>query len=126
METVERNKAIDEWWSKRKARYNIGLIFAGIIAFILYVILGSTLLAPYDKQFEITLFSIFFQGIGYLIMIVIANLFYQLGPYVDKQNNVRNSEKYRQRLFKLGFWCSFALPFLIPILVIIKYLVDYS
>ena len=54
-----------QWWAGRRLKYNKGLVIAGITAFILYVILGSTLIMPYDEDFEITLFTTVFQGVGY-------------------------------------------------------------
>ncbi|MFM2225242.1 MAG: hypothetical protein RJA07_1444 [Bacteroidota bacterium] len=115
-----------DWWTNRRRKYNIGLVIAGITAFICYAILGSYLIAPYDNEFEITLFTIFFQGVGYLIMMAIANLFYNLGYWADKNFNKDNSEKFRQRVFSLGFCFSCGLPFLIPMLTIVIYLVEYK
>jgi len=120
------NLTIRDWWAKRRVKYNIGLIIAGFTAFIAYAILGGILIAPYDNDFEVTLFTIFFQGIGYLFMMLVANLFYNLGPYVDKQYNKDNSEAFRQRLFNFGFWFSVAIPFLIPILIVVEYFVRFA
>jgi hypothetical protein len=120
------NQTQSHWWAKRRIKYNAGLVIAGISAFILYAILGSLLIAPHDNEFEITLFTIFFQGIGYLFMMAIANLFYGLGAYVDRHYNKTNDEQFRQRLFNLGYWFSFALPFLIPLLIVVEYFIDYA
>jgi len=120
------NQTVNSWWTKRRLKYNAGLVIAGISAFILYAILGSVLIAPHDNEFEITSFTIFFQGIGYLFMMGVANLFYGLGAYVDRHYNRTNDERFRQRLFNLGYWFSFALPFLIPLLIVIVYFVDYA
>ena len=115
-----------EWWSNRRVKYNIGIIIAGFSSFIAYAILGEILIAPYDDNFEVTLFTIFFQGIGYLFMMLVANLFYNLGPYVDKQYNKENSEAFRQRLYKFGFWFSVGLPFLVPILIVVEYFIRFA
>ncbi len=120
------NLALSEWWAKRRVKYNIGLIIAGFTAFIAYAILGGILIAPYDNDFEVTLFTILFQGIGYLFMMLVANLFYNLGPYVDKQYNNDNSEAFRQRLFNFGFWFSVGLPFLIPTLIVVEYFIRFA
>ena len=53
------------WWNARRLRYNVALVIAGILAFIGYLAVGSTMLPP-DADFEVTIFTIFFQGIGYL------------------------------------------------------------
>ena len=115
-----------KWWASRRLKYNKGLVIAGLLAFLLYAILSSLLIAPYVEDFEITLFTIFFQGIGYLIMIGVANIFYGLGPLVDKLYNKDNNERFRQRLFNFGYWFSFALPFSIPLLVVVTYFINYS
>jgi hypothetical protein len=121
---AELSKA--KWWKSKRRKYNIGLVTAGIIAFIIYAILASFLIEPYDKDFEISLFTIGLQGFGYLIMIGAANLFYNLGPWADNNYNKDNDPKFRQKLFNLGFWFSFSLPFVIPVLVIITYWVHYK
>lgn len=111
-----------QWWSSQRSKYNRGLVIAGITAFITYAIVGSILFAN-DTAFEITIFTTAFQGIGYLIMMGVANLFYNLGPLADSMFNNTNDEKFRQRLFNLGYWFSFGLPFLIPVLLILMYFV---
>ena len=115
-----------EWWSKKRVKYNVGLIIAGFTAFIAYAILGGILIAPYDNDFEVTLFTILFQGIGYLFMMLVANLFYNLGPYVDTNYNKYNSEEFRKRLFNFGFWFSMTLPFLIPVLIVVEYFIRFE
>ena len=115
-----------EWWAKKRAKYNWRLLIAGFTAFVAYAILGELLIAPYDNAFEVTLFTIFFQGIGYLFMMLIANLFYNLGHFVDIKYNKDNSEVFRQQLFNLGFWFSVGLPFLIPILIVVEYFIRFA
>jgi len=107
-----------QWWASRRLRYNKGLVIAGLLAFLLYAIFGSLLIRD---DFEITLFTIAFQGIGYLFMIGVANIFYGLGPLVDGLYNRQNDESFRQRLFNFGYWFSFALPFSIPLLIVVIY-----
>jgi hypothetical protein len=108
-----------EWWASHRITYNKGLIIAGILAFFAYAVVGSVLSID---DFEITIFTIFFQGMGYLIMMAIANLFYNLGYAVDKLFNKANNMQFRKRLFLFGYWFSFGLPFLIPIAIVICYL----
>ena len=128
METRNHNSTPDipDWWESRRKKYNMGLIISGIISYILYVILGSILIAPHDYEFEITIFNFVFQGFLFMIVILIANLFYNLGAFTDKHFNKRNEEKFRQRIYNLGFWFSVALPFLIPILIVIEYFTCYA
>ncbi|MCF8277385.1 MAG: hypothetical protein K9J17_11690 [Flavobacteriales bacterium] len=111
-----------QWWSDRRDHYNIGLIVAGILAFFTYAIVGSLLFAN-DIGFEITIFTTAFQGFGYMIMMVVANLLYSLGSFVDRMFNKTNDESFRQRLFILGCLFSFSLPFLVPVMLIVVYYV---
>lgn len=115
---------IKEWWSNKRYVYNLGLILSGIIAFILYVIVGVNFIMPYDEDFDITLFTIVFQGISYLVMIVFANLFYSLGV-INDLNNKENTNDFRKNLFNLGFWFSVSLPFLAPLWLLISYLLEF-
>lgn len=121
----QKQSEIKKWWNEKRLFYNISLIISGIIAFILYVLLGNILIVPYENDFEITLFTTVFQGFGYLIMICFANLFYNLGYLFDKKFNTHNSEKFRKKIFNLGYWFSDALPFVIPINIIIIYFLNY-
>jgi hypothetical protein len=123
---INRNKIIRNWWSERRWKYNKGLIIAGIVAFFLYAVLGGILIEPHANDFEITLFTTAFQGIGYLIMMIIANVFYNLGSFLDRLLNKNNSEKFRTTLYNTGYWFSFGLPFLIPILIVIQYFTLYN
>lgn len=128
MEILDENiqQTSKQWWASRRLKYNKGLVIAGITAFILYAVLGEILIMPYDSEFEITLFTIAFQGIGYLFMMLIANLFYNFGHIVDNMFNKDNSEQFRKRLFNFGYWFSFGLPFLIPTMVVIIYIFEFS
>jgi hypothetical protein len=104
------------WWAARRLHYNIGLVVAGILAFVVYAVIGSTLL-PDNADFEITLFTIFFQGLGYVLMIGIANLCCFLGPLSEKFIRPLDSERYRLNCYRLGFWFSVLLPFSVPSLL---------
>ncbi len=118
--------AAKKWWADRRLKYNLGLVTAGILAFICYVIAGVNLIMPYDNDFEITLFTTAFQGVGYLFMILIANLFYNLGYWADKHYNKQGSDKFRRRLFNLGFWFSCGLPFIIPLWTVVDYFIEFK
>src|ERR1035438_4076478 len=123
-ESIIPQTNISGWWAKKRLKYNLGLVVSDIIAFIAYAtilsIKSSNDVNNMDTdKYEITLFTSLFQGIGYLMMIGIANLFYFLGPLFDKVFNKKGTEKFRNRLFNIGFYFSCALPFTIPILVLI-------
>ena len=69
------------WWENRRLRYNFGLVIAGVLAFVCYVLVvdrGISIGTMPDA--EITLFTTAFHGIGYLFMMAIANVCYFAGP----------------------------------------------
>jgi hypothetical protein len=117
----ETNQIRKAWWAARRLKYNIGLIVAGFLAFIAYTIVGIQLIEPIEHDFEINLFDVIPQGIAYGIMMLIANACYGLGYELDKTFNTHNTDAYRKRLFNRGFWFSVALPFLIPLILVIRY-----
>ncbi|MEE9448991.1 MAG: hypothetical protein V3V72_02985 [Ignavibacteriaceae bacterium] len=110
----------NSWWESHRLKYNIGLIIAGVLAFVFYTIVFETKV-PFSPENEITLFTTLFQGIGYLIMMGIANFFYFLGPISEKIFNPNNVDKFRKVTFNLGFWFTFILPFSIPVMLLFTY-----
>ena len=101
------------WWETHRLRYSIGLVVAGVLAFIAYVVVGSTLL-PIEAEFEVSLFTTVFQAVGYFVMIGIANVCYFLGPLSERFIHPTDPERYRRICYRLGFWFSFLLPCLSP------------
>jgi len=110
----------EDWWSSRRLRYNIGLVVAGLLGFVLYVVAVDRcidLRAPGD--WEITMFTTVFQGFAYLVIIAVANLFYNLGAWSERVLRPANLARYRKTIFGLGFWFSVLLPFLPGVLLLI-------
>ncbi|MCL2329957.1 MAG: hypothetical protein FWC56_01485 [Phycisphaerae bacterium] len=115
------------WWEARRLYYNIGLVVAGILAFICYVVVcGALIPRVLDASSEIVVdistslldpFPILFQGVCYLLMMVIANVFYFLGPISECIFKPTDVERYRRVCYRLGFWFSVLLPFGIPALL---------
>ncbi|MGV3664045.1 MAG: hypothetical protein ACO1TE_27985 [Prosthecobacter sp.] len=105
-----------QWWLARLPLYNVGLAVAGIVAFILYVIVGSLLVA----DFELNLLFTIVQGIGYLVLMGVANVCYMIGPISESVLRPDDVWKYRLRWFDVGCRFSFSLPFCVPVLVIIS------
>ncbi|HYX71692.1 MAG TPA: hypothetical protein VE732_02900 [Nitrososphaera sp.] len=112
----DANLSSFQWWEARRLRYNTGLVVAGILAFIAYVIVLSVF-SDRIPDAEITLFTILFQCIGYIFFMIIANVFYFLGPLSERLPRLRDLESHRRMAYALGFWFSVALPFVIPILL---------
>ena len=107
-----------DWWTARRWRYNIDLVVSGITAFVAYLVVLS-IFSNARKDVEVTVFTIAFQGMGYLFCMAIANVCYQLGPLSERWLHPKNPASYRRITFALGFWFSFALPFSIPMLLTI-------
>lgn len=105
------------WWEARRWRYNKGLVIAGLLAFVCYAIVGLSVLG--DQEFEITGLTTLLQSIGYLFMMVVANVCYFLGPLSERGVDSKDLEQHRQRYYRLGFWFSVLLPFSIPLLLLL-------
>ena len=106
-----------EWWGRRRLRYNIGLVTAGLSAFACYVavVLWGISIGAIPDPGAITVLTTLFQGIGYLFMMALANVCYSLGPFSEKLlRPTTDLERYRRITFGLGFWLSVLLPFSIP------------
>ncbi len=124
MQTWNTEKEIrNNWWNNNRLKYNVGIIISGIISFILYLIIVEfvVLKSPKNWEGEITIFTLFFQGLGFLIMLGFANIFYYLGSFSERLIKPKNTEKYRNYMFNLGYWFSLSLPMLIPISLLIEY-----
>src|SRR5580658_9653597 len=73
-----------EWWARRRLKYNLGLVLAGGVAFLCYAWVFELKVAPRcaiegRTDCEITLFTIFLGGCGYLVAMGIANVCYSIG-----------------------------------------------
>ena len=112
-----------QWWEGRRLRYNIGLIIAGILAFVCYVIVADRSIEQHKlgDEAEITLFTTFGQGIMYLFAMGIANFCYMLGPWWETRLKPANVDRYRSLTYNLGFWFSVLLPFSISVILVLMY-----
>lgn len=104
-----------QWWLPRLPMYNVGLAVAGIVAFILYVIVGSLLVTDFELNPLFTLV----QAFGYLVMMGVANVCYMIGPISESVLRPDDVRLYRDRWYNFGCRFSFALPFCIPVLVLL-------
>ncbi len=105
------------WWEAQRWKYNVGMLVAGPTAFVLYAI-ATWIWVPMP---EITLFTMLFQGIGYLFAMGLANVFYFVGPLGEMLVSLRKRALYRRVVFALGFWFSVGLPFLVPLMIVLFY-----
>ena len=118
---MERNAVTEsaaQWWGARRLRYNVALVLAGVSAFIAYLVLAWSFQDRLN-QVEITAFTVAFQAIGYGVAIAVANACYFLGPLSERVVRPTNLNSYRTAAYSLGFWFSVALPFLVPVALVI-------
>jgi hypothetical protein len=104
----------DDWWRRQRLRYNVALLLAGAVAFAVYVgvVEQRSSTCP---GFETTAFTTAIQGVGFLIAVGTANLFYNLGQWSETRLSPRNVRRYRRRVFGAGLAFSVALPFCAPL-----------
>jgi hypothetical protein len=103
-----------KWWAERRFRYNLALNMAGASAFLCYA-LAFEARCRNVAEAEITLATTVIQGMGYLLAIVIANGFYNLGYWSELWVKPKDPARFRARLFRLGLVFSVTLPFVIPV-----------
>ena len=115
--SIERKK----WWKDHRKIYNKGLLISGAVSFLLYVLVVEFYANPKGAEIEISLLTILFQGIGYLVAIGVANLFYNLGGTSEKLINPKQIDSYRNIVFRIGYYLSLLLPLLIPITLLFVY-----
>lgn len=103
-----------EWWARRRWPYNRALIISGIGAFACYAAAFEVRCTDVPEA-EITLFTMAFQGVGYLIAMGFANLCFNLGRWSERLVRPNDPIAYREGAYRLGLWFSVALPFSIPV-----------
>lgn len=109
------------WWGQRRLRYNIGLVVAGLLAFVCYVgVVDRGISSGAMPGAEITLFTTAFQAIGYLFMMAVANICYFAGPLSESLVKPTDLDFYRRVTYQVGFWFSVLLPFGVPALLLLK------
>ena len=98
-------------------RYNVGLLLAGLSAFVLYLAVYFTFGSRLPMEIDVNIFTVVFHGIAFSFYVFIANVFYCLGALSERLPRMRSLESHRQTTFALGFVLSVALPFLEPLLL---------
>jgi hypothetical protein len=66
---------------------------------------------------EITIFTMAFQGVGYLVAMAVANVFYNLGRWSEVRLQPHDIASFRKWVWGLGLAISVALPFTVPVMV---------
>ena len=103
------------WWETRRLRYNLALAAAGWAAYGLSLALFYGFHHPVWQNWRGGLGMTLFLGLGFLVLMGIANIFYLLGATVEKTVSPMGRDAYRRRAWAMGFWGSVALPFLFPL-----------
>ena len=125
-EYVNRNPLPSDafrWWERRRLRYNVGLVVAGLLAFAAYAALilrfGDVINAGHPSEAdEFSGFTLVLQGVGYLFMMFVANVCFFLGPLSERWVRPADVARYREKAFRFSFWFSVALPFAVPVLLL--------
>ncbi len=107
-----------KWWSSRRLRYNRGLFISGFLTFIVYIVLGSTFLS--ESDFEVTIITMLVQGFAFLVMVIIANIFYSLGHASERILRPNNPDRYRKICYQMGYGFSVSLIFFVPVFLMIS------
>jgi hypothetical protein len=114
------------WWEARRKLYNIALLLAGLGAFACYAAVlehfscsGANCPGNVEDT-EITIFTILFQAVGYLVAMAVANVAFGLGAVTEAFVRPTNTTRWRRTCFALGLSFSVALPFMVPALVALR------
>ncbi|MBI4852593.1 MAG: hypothetical protein HY819_12425 [Acidobacteria bacterium] len=115
----EKQKKSYDWWESRRLNYNIGLAICSILAFFFHLMI----LASFPSNFpelEITLFTLLFSFIGFILFMGLANFCYFLGVFSERFPIFVDINYHRRVTYYLGCCFSFVLPFSAPILTLLS------
>ena len=102
-----------EWWEAQRGAFNRSLLFVGLMVVVLYYGIIHTGLGKYRfAAFEFNWWTLFFQGVLYLIYMGIANLLYNAGLIVESMRKPAAVKAFSRRAYQLIFWSGMAAPFL--------------
>ena len=99
-----------EWWGLRRARFNIGLVIAGLLAFVTYATRAFA-------DVGITVFTTIYLIVSFLLTIGMANILYFFGPISERLLKPGNVATYRNITYNFGFWLFVFILFISPLLV---------
>lgn len=100
-----------QWWAARRLRYNLALLAGATVSFLSLAAVGW-LFAARLPCLEVTVFSVAFGGVLFLVGLGLANLCYYLGPLSERWLHPKNLLGFRRLAFALGTAFSLALIFL--------------
>jgi hypothetical protein len=103
------------WWQSKRLGYNLALAAAGWAAYGLTVALHIGFNQPLWPDWRGAVSMTLFLGIGFLVVMGAANVFYLLGPAIESLVKPTDSGRFRRAAHGMGFWGSMALPFAFPV-----------
>jgi hypothetical protein len=107
-----------QWWQSRRLRYNLSLAAAGMVAYGLALALPTALRQPAWPSLQGGVAMTLYLGVGYLILMGVANVCYLVGPGLEALLRPADPGSFRRSAFALGFWGSVALPFAFPAMIL--------
>lgn len=111
-----------KWWEARRLRYNLALALAGWIAYGLGAAISYGFDRPIWQNWSGAVGMTLFLGVGFLVLMGIANICYLAGAFVESALKPADVNAYRKSAYALGFWGSVAIPFLFPLSNLALYL----
>jgi len=107
-----------QWWNRRRLRYNGLAIAIGFLCFVAWVVLGMTLPPPPEVGAELTLITLPLMAIGVTMYLAVANVAYRLGARMERRARPADVPRFRARLFAAGVALT-VLPFVaVPVLTL--------
>jgi hypothetical protein len=103
------------WWQARRLGYNLALAAAGWLAYALNAAIFYCFHQPLWRDWQGAVGMTLLLGLGFLILMGAANVFYLLGPAVESWVKPQDPARFRAIAFRMGLWGSVALPFVFPL-----------
>jgi hypothetical protein len=103
------------WWEARRLRYNIALALAGWSAYAAFILVHMSFGSPLMDNSPGWIGLTVGLGVGYLVLMLTANVFYLLGVLTESIARPKDVDVFRDRTWALGHYASIALPFLFPL-----------
>jgi len=103
------------WWEARRLNYNLTLAVGGLVAYALTVAISYAFHHPVWSDWPGALGMTLFLGVGYLLVMGVANVCYLLGAIVEGWSHPVDIAAYRRRAWLLGRWGSLIVPFSFPL-----------
>jgi hypothetical protein len=110
-----------DWWRRRRLRYNLALIAAGVLAFACFMLLswwGDSVFPPtYGVETSVLVALRWWAPLAaaaLAIFLLVANVCYSAGALVERIIPASYVDGYRRLAFRLGLGLSMLVPFVVP------------